>query len=234
MIREIAEETNMFHMSDRWLGGTLTNNRVIMTRTRRLKELREMEANGAIDDMPNKEASRARRELSKLERTLAGIADMRKLPAAMVVVDIERDDIAVREGNKLNIPIVAVVDSNCDPDPIDHVIPGNDDAVRSIRVLVDALAAAVKEGLVQGNRQDEEPLSTPADKPKATEEAPAEPVTEEAATEAEAPAEKAPEDQQAEPPPAAEEQDTAEPPQDTAEEPAAEEPAAQETAEPKE
>ncbi len=156
LVRKAAEETGMYHMTYRWLGGTLTNYKVIMTRVRRLKELRQMEADGAIEKMPNKEASNARRELSKLERSLNGIADMRGLPDAMIVIDIERDDIAVREANRLGIPVAAVVDSNCDPDAIDYVIPGNDDAVRSVKVLLGAMVTAIQEGRNMGGRREEE------------------------------------------------------------------------------
>ena len=146
LMREAAEKTNSYFMCHRWLGGTLTNNRVIMSRAKRLNELRRMEADGEIDEMPNKEAARARRELGKLERVLGGIAEMRKLPEVLVVSDIERDDIAVKEAARLNIPVVAIVDSNCNPDPVDYVIPANDDAVRSLKVLLNVMTAAVLDG----------------------------------------------------------------------------------------
>ena len=154
IIREAAKSTGMFFMADRWMGGTLTNNNVIMTRARYMQKLRKMEDAGEIDEMPNKEASRARRELSKLERSLIGIADMRKLPDVMVVVDIERDHIAVNEAKRLGIPVVAIVDSNCDPDEIDYIVPGNDDAVRSIQILLGAFVQAVKEGRGLSGRED--------------------------------------------------------------------------------
>lgn len=146
LVREAAAETGMFYMADRWLGGTLTNNEVIMRRARYMKKLRKMEDEGDIDKMPNKEASSARRELAKLEKTLIGIADMRVLPNVMIVVDIERDHIAVNEAKRLGVPVVAIVDSNCDPDCVDYVVPGNDDAVRSIKLLISAMTQAVKEG----------------------------------------------------------------------------------------
>lgn len=155
VVREAAEETGMFYMSDRWLGGTLTNNEVIMRRTRYMKKLRKMEDDGEIDEMPNKEASSARRELAKLERTLSGIADMRKIPDVMVVVDIERDHIAVKEATRLGVTVVAIVDSNCDPDEVDYVVPGNDDAVRSINLLMSAFVQAVKEGRGLSGRAEE-------------------------------------------------------------------------------
>lgn len=155
LMREAAEKTGSYHMCHRWLGGTLTNNRVVMSRVKRLNELRRMEADGDIDEMPNKEAAAARRELGKLERVLGGIADMRKLPDVLVVADIERDDIAVKEAMRLDIPLVAIVDSNCNPDPIDYVIPGNDDAVRSLKVILNVLAAAILDGKNQAGKEDD-------------------------------------------------------------------------------
>ncbi|MFO7821776.1 MAG: 30S ribosomal protein S2 [Lentisphaeria bacterium] len=156
LMREAAEKTGSFHMCHRWLGGTLTNNKVVMSRVKRLNELRRMEAESEIDEMPNKEAAAARRELGKLERILGGIADMKKLPDVMVVADIERDDIAVKEAVRLNIPVVAIVDSNCNPDPVDYVVPGNDDAVRSLKVILNVLAAAVIDGKTQASKNEEE------------------------------------------------------------------------------
>jgi len=145
-VRNAAEETGMFYMCHRWLGGTLTNNRVVLSRVNYMRKLQRMEAEGALNEMLKKEAAGLRRELAKLQRYLGGIANMRKLPAAMVVVDTLREDIAIREANKLGIPVVAIVDSNSDPDPIDYVVPGNDDAVRAIKVIIDVFAAAIAEG----------------------------------------------------------------------------------------
>lgn len=162
LMREAAEKTGSYHMCHRWLGGTLTNNRVVMSRVKRLNELRRMEADGDIDEMPNKEAAAARRELGKLERVLGGIADMRKLPDVLVVADIERDDIAVKEATRLDIPVVAIVDSNCNPDPVDYVIPGNDDAVRSLKVILNVLAAAILDGKNQATKEDETQVQQPA------------------------------------------------------------------------
>lgn len=126
----------------------MTNNRVVLSRVRRMRSIQQMIAGGEVDKMPKKEAARLRRELMKLERNLGGIADMRGLPAAMVVVDVMRESIAVQEAKKLGLSVVALVDSNCDPDPIDYVVPGNDDAVRAIKVVIDALASAIQEGLL--------------------------------------------------------------------------------------
>ncbi|MCK5802953.1 MAG: 30S ribosomal protein S2, partial [Lentisphaeria bacterium] len=146
-VREVAEECGMFYMCDRWLGGTLTNHTIVLSRVARMKKLQTMETTGEINALPKKEIASLRRERTKLERTLGGIAEMRKLPAALVVIDIGREDIAVKEANKLGIPVVGLTDSNSNPDPIEYVIPGNDDALRSLKVIIGALTAAVKEGL---------------------------------------------------------------------------------------
>jgi len=199
-VREIAERTGMYFMCDRWLGGTLTNHRVVLSRVAHMKKLQTMEADGTTAKMPKKEVASLRRERSKLERTLGGIAEMKKLPAALVVVDVGRETIAVREANKLDIPVVAIVDSNCDPDPIDYVIPGNDDALRAIKVIVDALANSIEEGLQLGGKGGtvaSAPVPQPAPVPppppaEAEAEAPAEgeaPTEGEAPAEAQAPAE---------------------------------------------
>jgi len=161
-VREAAENTGMFYMCHRWLGGTLTNHRVVLSRVNYMRKLQRMEAEGQLDSMPKKEAAGYRRELAKLQRDLGGIADMRKLPAAVVVIDTTREDIAVREANKLGVPVVALVDSNSDPDPIDYVVPGNDDAVRAVKVIVDAFASAVEEGKMVHGKGDAGPAPAPA------------------------------------------------------------------------
>lgn len=154
IVKEIAESTGMFYMCDRWLGGTLTNNRVVLSRVGKMKSLQRMETDGVFKTMPKKEVARARREMEKLQRTLSGIADMQKLPTALVIVDVGREDIAVREAAKLGIPVVGLVDSNCDPDSVDFVIPGNDDALRAIKVIMETLRAAIMEGLRLSGRAD--------------------------------------------------------------------------------
>ena len=161
-VREIAERTGMYFMCDRWLGGTLTNNSVVLRRVDKMKELQRAMSDGSTTRMPKKEIAAMRRELEKLERTLGGIADMRGLPSAMVIVDVTRETIAVREATKLGIPVVAIVDSNSNPDPIDYVVPGNDDALRSIKVLVDALAQAIEEGLRRAGKTVEPAAPAPA------------------------------------------------------------------------
>ncbi len=179
----------MFYMAHRWLGGTLTNNRVVLSRVNYMRKLQRMEAEGQLDAMPKKEAAGYRRELAKLQRDLGGIADMRTLPSVLVIIDTMREEIAVREANKLDIPVVALVDSNCDPDPIDYVVPGNDDAVRAVKVIVDAFAAAVAEAKMIHGKKEEAPAAEP--RPAAAAVQPQPEPDSEAAAPAPAPAEDA-------------------------------------------
>ncbi len=153
-ISEEAERCGMFHICNRWLGGTLTNFQTIRKSINRLKELEEMKRDGSFGRYTKKEAMRMEKELAKLERSLGGIKDMDGLPSAIFIVDTMKERIAVNEGKKLGIPIVAVVDSNGDPDDIDYVIPGNDDAIRSIRLLTSIITDACTEG----HKQREEKL----------------------------------------------------------------------------
>lgn len=153
-IREEAERCGMFYVNQRWLGGMLTNFQTIRQRVQRLKDLEEMEANNAFEVFPKKEVARLLGEKQKLERFLGGIKGMDKLPGALFVVDPRKERIAVREAQILNIPIVAIVDTNCDPDEIDYVIPGNDDAIRAVRLLTSKMADAVIEGKQGGEDID--------------------------------------------------------------------------------
>ncbi|HEX2025467.1 MAG TPA: 30S ribosomal protein S2 [Actinomycetota bacterium] len=146
VIAEQARKVGMPYVNTRWLGGMLTNFQTIFRRLRRLGELREMERSGAFEFLPKKEVLKLRREKEKLERNLSGIQDMERLPAAVVVIDTKKEHIAVVEANKLGIPVVAIVDTNCDPDEVDYVIPGNDDAIRSINLVTAVLADAIREG----------------------------------------------------------------------------------------
>lgn len=145
-IVEEAERCGMFHVCNRWLGGTLTNFQTIRKSINRLKELEEMKRDGSFGRYTKKEAMRMEKDLVKLERSLGGIKDMDELPSALFIVDTNKEGIAVNEGKKLGIPIVALVDSNGDPEDIDYVIPGNDDAIRSIRLLTSIIADACTEG----------------------------------------------------------------------------------------
>lgn len=145
-VREEAERCNQFYINNRWLGGTLTNFRTISSRIRRMKELEVMAENGTFDVLPKKEVAKLNLELEKLQANLHGIRDMHRLPDAIFVVDTKKEHLAVAEANKLGIPVIAIVDTNCDPDPIDYVIPGNDDAIRSIKLITQTMANAVLEG----------------------------------------------------------------------------------------
>lgn len=144
-VREAAQRSGQFYISERWLGGTLTNWRTIQQRVSRLKELDRMEAEGYLDRLPKKERLKRLEERAKLQRFLDGIRNMNALPGCMVVIDVNKEDIAVREAKKLGIPVVAVVDTNCDPDMADYVIPGNDDAIRAIRLVTSKISEAILE-----------------------------------------------------------------------------------------
>ena len=146
-IREESTRANMFYVNERWLGGMLTNFQTIQKRVSRLKELEQMEADGTFDVLTKKEVQLLRHEMEKLEKYLGGIKEMKKLPGALFIVDPRKERIAVAEARKLHIPIVAIVDTNCDPDEIDYVIPGNDDAIRAVKLLTGCMADAVQEGM---------------------------------------------------------------------------------------
>lgn len=145
-IREEARRCEMYFVNQRWLGGMLTNYKTIRKRVFRLKELEKMETEGLMDVLPKKEVARLLNEKERLERFLGGIKEMDRLPGAVFVVDPRKEKIAVAEARKLNIPVVAIVDTNCDPDEIDYVIPGNDDAIRAVKLISSRIADAVLEG----------------------------------------------------------------------------------------
>lgn len=144
-IKEAAQRSGQFFVCERWLGGTLTNWKTIQQRIGRLKELDRMEADGYFDRLPKKEMLKRREEREKLNRFLEGIRDMPGMPTIMFVVDLNKEAIAVAEARKMNIPIVAIVDTNCDPDVAEYVIPGNDDAIRAIRLVTSKMAEAILE-----------------------------------------------------------------------------------------
>ena len=144
-IKEEAERCGQFYVNERWLGGMLTNYKTIQSRIEFLRNLERMEEDGTFDLLPKKEVAMLRSKKEKLERFLGGIKDMGKLPGALFVVDPRKEHIAVAEARLLNIPIVAIVDTNCDPDEIDYVIPGNDDAIRAVKLLAAKMADAVIE-----------------------------------------------------------------------------------------
>ncbi len=145
-VKEEAIRCGMFYVNERWLGGMLTNFQTIQKRIDRLRQLERMEAEGTFEVLPKKEVAQLLHEKEKLERFLGGIKDMKKLPSAIFVVDPRKERIAVAEARKLNIPLVGIVDTNCDPDEIDVVIPGNDDAIRAVKLLTGKMADAVIEG----------------------------------------------------------------------------------------
>lgn len=146
-IREEAERCGMFYVNVRWLGGMLTNFQTIRTRVRRLQDIEKMEIDGSFEVLPKKEVLQLMKEKQKLEKFLGGVRDMARLPDAVFVVDPRKERIAVQEARKLNIPIISIVDTNCDPDEIDYVIPGNDDAIRAIKLICGRISDAVIEGL---------------------------------------------------------------------------------------
>lgn len=144
-IKEEAERCGQYYINSRWLGGTLTNFKTIRSRIERMVKLEKMEENGEFELLPKKEVAKLKEEMSKLQTNLGGIRDMNKMPGVMFVVDPHNEDIAVAEARKLNIPVVAITDTNCDPDLIDYVIPGNDDAIRAVKLIASVIANAVIE-----------------------------------------------------------------------------------------
>jgi len=149
-VREAAEKTGMYYINQRWLGGMLTNFSTIKARINYLKDLENKKNNGYFDNINKKEASGIEKEIEKLTKTLGGIKDMYRLPDVLFIVDTQKEHLAVKEAKKLNIPIVAIVDTNCDPDEVDFVIPGNDDAIKSVNLITSKITEAVTEGKSTG------------------------------------------------------------------------------------
>ena len=154
-VKEAAEKSGMFYVNQRWLGGTLTNFQTIRKRINRLTELENMENDGTFEVLPKKEVVLLNKEKAKLEKNLGGIKEMAQLPDVLFVIDPKKEHIAILEARKLNIPIVGLVDTNCDPNDVDYVIPGNDDAIRAVKLIADTIANAVIEGR-QGESLEEE------------------------------------------------------------------------------
>jgi small subunit ribosomal protein S2 len=172
-----AKQCGMYFVSQRWLGGMLTNYRTIQTRIDRLAELNKMEADGIFEALTKKEAAKLREQRDKLERYLGGIKNMPKMPGAIFIVDLKKERIALLEARKLDIPVVAIVDTNCDPDEVDYVIPGNDDAIRAIKLIAGKLAEAINEVRPMPEVEEvEEEVEEIADEGEAAE--PAEPTKE--------------------------------------------------------
>src|SRR5690242_3934261 len=194
-VEEEAKRTGMPYVNHRWLGGLLTNWRTISERIEHLHELRRLQEEGQLDLLPPKERISMQGELEKLEANLGGVADMRRQPDAVVIIDLRKEQLAVREARRLNIPVIALVDTNCDPDEADFVIPGNDDAIRSCSLVVHALGDAIAEGKNRATPADfapapaeEQPQEAPAE-PEAAQGAAPEPQAE---AEADTPAEPEP------------------------------------------
>ena len=145
-VKEEASRVGMYYVNARWLGGMLTNFKTMRTRIDRLAQLKKMQEDGTFDMLPKKEVMKLLGEMEKLEKYLGGVKEMKKLPGALFVVDPRKEHNAIAEARKLHIPIVAIVDTNCDPDEIDYVIPANDDAIRAIRLIASTMANAVQEG----------------------------------------------------------------------------------------
>ena len=145
-VAEEASRVGQYYVNARWLGGMLTNFKTMRTRVDRLNQLKRMQEDGTFDMLPKKEVMKLMGEQAKLEKYLGGVKDMKKLPGALFVIDPRKEHNAIAEARKLHIPIVAIVDTNCDPDEVDYVIPGNDDAIRAIRLISNAMANAVQEG----------------------------------------------------------------------------------------
>ena len=178
-VKEAAEKSGMFYVDQRWLGGMLTNFKTIRTRVERLKKLEAMEQDGTFDVLPKKEVAALRNEMEKLEKNLGGIKEMTKLPGAIFVVDPKNERIAVLEAKKLGIPVVGLIDTNCNPEDLDYPIPGNDDAIRAVKLITDVMANAVIEGrqgeilepASESQEQEQEPAT---EEPKSMEEVVAE------------------------------------------------------------
>ena len=145
-VKEAAEKSGMFYVNQRWLGGTLTNFQTIRRRIDRLKELEQMEQDGTFEVLPKKEVVLLRKEMDKLNKNLGGIKEMTELPGLLFVIDPKKEHNAILEARKLNIPIVGLVDTNCNPDDVDYCIPGNDDAIRAVKLISDCMANAIIEG----------------------------------------------------------------------------------------
>ena len=157
-IEQEAKRCEMFYVNQRWLGGMLTNFKTIQTRIAKLRKIEKMEADGDFAYLPKKEVIKLKAEQEKLEKNLSGIKDMKKLPGAMFVVDPRKEHIAVMEARALGIPVVAIVDTNCDPDEVDYAIPGNDDAIRAVKLIASKMVDAVLEG-----RQGEQMIDAAAE-----------------------------------------------------------------------
>jgi small subunit ribosomal protein S2 len=210
VIQENAVRVGMPYVTTRWLGGMLTNFQTVSRRLIRLRELREMERTGAFDYLPKKEAIRLRHEREKLDRNLGGMQELDRLPDAIFVIDTKKEQIAVNEARKLGVPVIAIVDTNCDPDEVDYVIPGNDDAIRSVALVTRIIADALADGRQEGREAIVTRATGPEIEPEPDEPAAPPVAAEEAATGASAVSATPPAEAPAEPG-AAQSEDVAEP-----------------------
>lgn len=193
-IREEADRCNMFYVNHRWLGGTLTNFQTVKKSIARMKNLKQMMEDGSMDKLPKKERTLAAKEWAKMDRSLGGIKDMEELPGAIFVVDTKKEHNAISEAKKLGVPIVGIVDTNCDPEEVDYIIPGNDDAIRAVRLISSLMAESSLEGAqirrqeLERQQKEAEAEAAAATEGGATEDAPAEAAPENAPAAEAAPA----------------------------------------------
>ena len=173
-VKEAAEKSGMYYVDQRWLGGMLTNFDTIRTRVQRLKDLEKMQEDGTFEVLPKKEVILLKKEMEKLERNLGGIKDMEKIPGVIFLVDPKKEHIAVLEAKKLGIPIIGLVDTNCNPEEVDYAIPGNDDAIRAVKLITDVMANAIIEGKQGESFEAEEVSEEVSEEPASMEEVVAE------------------------------------------------------------
>ena len=173
-VKEAAEKSGMYYVDQRWLGGMLTNFDTIRTRVQRLKDLETMQEDGTFDVLPKKEVILLKKEMEKLERNLGGIKDMEEIPGVIFLVDPKKEHIAVLEAKKLGIPVIGLVDTNCNPEEVDYAIPGNDDAIRAVKLITDVMANAIIEGKQGESFETEEVVEEVSEEPASMEEVVAE------------------------------------------------------------
>ena len=169
-VKEAAEKSGMYYIDQRWLGGMLTNFDTIRTRVQRLKDLEKMQEDGTFDVLPKKEVILLKKEMEKLERNLGGIKDMEEIPGVIFLVDPKKEHIAVLEAKKLGIPVIGLVDTNCNPEEVDYAIPGNDDAIRAVKLITDVMANAIIEGKQGESFEAEEVAEEVSEEPASMEE----------------------------------------------------------------
>ena len=169
-VKEAAEKSGMYYVDQRWLGGMLTNFDTIRTRVQRLKDLEKMQEDGTFEVLPKKEVILLKKEMEKLERNLGGIKDMEEIPGVIFLVDPKKEHIAVLEAKKLGIPVIGLVDTNCNPEEVDYAIPGNDDAIRAVKLITDVMANAIIEGRQGESFEAEEVAEEVTEEPTSIEE----------------------------------------------------------------